>query len=166
MTSPWIVVSHVAADGDNSALSVAGIASMLLFDLGALAVGHGEPTPHVQLTAGFGSEDEARHAADELDSALRSVSCEAKVDPDYLAWVDQQREGIQPTTVGGWRIRAPWYEPIDRSDPSSNEMSNEIVIDPGSAFGHGAHPSTRLSIELLLEALELDGARNLSLIHI
>ena len=34
----------------------------------------------------------------------------------------------------------------------------DLVIDPGRAFGTGAHPTTRLCLELLLELAD-DGAR-------
>ena len=44
------------------------------------------------------------------------------------------------------RIRPPW-EP---SEASGSELQ-EIVIDPGQAFGTGAHATTRLCLQLLLE---------------
>jgi ribosomal protein L11 methyltransferase len=40
-------------------------------------------------------------------------------------------------------VRAPWHEPAG--------SGVEIVIDPGQAFGTGAHPTTRLCLELLLD---------------
>ena len=40
-------------------------------------------------------------------------------------------------------VRAPWHEP-----PATGI---DIVIDPGQAFGTGAHPTTRLCLELLQE---------------
>jgi ribosomal protein L11 methyltransferase len=45
-------------------------------------------------------------------------------------------------------VRPPWEAP---STPMSQEDVREIVIDPGQAFGTGAHASTRMCIELLLE---------------
>jgi ribosomal protein L11 methyltransferase len=42
-------------------------------------------------------------------------------------------------------VRPPWEPPSDRSDV------REIVIDPAQAFGTGAHATTRLCLELLLE---------------
>jgi ribosomal protein L11 methyltransferase len=42
-------------------------------------------------------------------------------------------------------LRAPWLAPSERED------ALEIVIDPGQAFGTGAHATTRLCLELLLE---------------
>jgi ribosomal protein L11 methyltransferase len=46
----------------------------------------------------------------------------------------------------GLRVRPPW-EPA--SDARSDSVQ-EIVIDPGQAFGTGAHATTRLCLELLL----------------
>jgi ribosomal protein L11 methyltransferase len=48
-------------------------------------------------------------------------------------------------TVSGLRIRPPWAQ------ASAAEAMEEIVIDPGQAFGTGSHTTTRLCLELLLE---------------
>src|SRR5919198_845465 len=48
-----------------------------------------------------------------------------------------------PGGVGPLWIGPPWIEP-----PPSGTA---IVIEPGRAFGTGAHPTTQLCIELLLE---------------
>jgi ribosomal protein L11 methyltransferase len=45
------------------------------------------------------------------------------------------------------RVRPPW-EPAAGEDQARLQ---EIVIDPGQAFGTGAHATTRLCLELLLE---------------
>lgn len=45
------------------------------------------------------------------------------------------------------RIRPPWEAPAD----GVAEEVEDIVIDPGQAFGTGAHATTRLCLELLLE---------------
>ncbi len=47
--------------------------------------------------------------------------------------------------VPGLHVRPPWEPPSDRADVE------EIVIDPGQAFGTGAHATTRMCLELLLE---------------
>ncbi|HZL47807.1 MAG TPA: 50S ribosomal protein L11 methyltransferase [Solirubrobacteraceae bacterium] len=47
--------------------------------------------------------------------------------------------------VAALHVRPPWEAPSDRGD------AEEIVIDPGQAFGTGAHATTRLCLELLLE---------------
>lgn len=49
--------------------------------------------------------------------------------------------------VPALRVRPPWEAPSARG---AGEVQ-EIVIDPGQAFGTGGHASTRLCLELLLE---------------
>jgi ribosomal protein L11 methyltransferase len=59
-------------------------------------------------------------------------------------WAERWREFHRPVVIGDvLTVRGPWH-------PSSTN-SIEIVIDPGQAFGTGAHASTRLCLELLLE---------------
>lgn len=45
------------------------------------------------------------------------------------------------------RVRPPW-EPVEHADDTH---AIELVIDPAQAFGTGAHATTRLCLELLLE---------------
>ena len=61
-------------------------------------------------------------------------------------WADRWRQFHKPAQIGQIHVRAPWH---DR--PSAGI---DIVIDPGQAFGTGAHPTTRLCLELLLEVRE------------
>lgn len=44
-------------------------------------------------------------------------------------------------------VRPPW----EFEQPASSGPVEEIVVDPGQAFGTGAHATTRLCLELLLE---------------
>ncbi|HEY2216320.1 MAG TPA: 50S ribosomal protein L11 methyltransferase, partial [Solirubrobacteraceae bacterium] len=48
--------------------------------------------------------------------------------------------------VPGLYVRPPWEVSME-----SSATLQEIVIDPGQAFGTGAHATTRLCLELLLE---------------
>lgn len=59
-------------------------------------------------------------------------------------WADRWQDFHRPILVGGrlW-LRPSWEEP--------REGAIDVVIDPGRAFGTGAHPTTRLCLELLLE---------------
>jgi ribosomal protein L11 methyltransferase len=57
-------------------------------------------------------------------------------------WATRWREFHQPVRVGDFQLRAPWHEPGEGID---------TVIDPGQAFGTGAHPTTRMCLELLVE---------------
>jgi ribosomal protein L11 methyltransferase len=49
--------------------------------------------------------------------------------------------------VPGLCVRPPWESEL----PASSGPVEEIVVDPGQAFGTGAHATTRLCLELLLE---------------
>ena len=59
-------------------------------------------------------------------------------------WQERWKQFHEPVLVGGrvW-VRPPWAEPRDDAI--------DLVVDPAQAFGTGAHPTTRLSLELLLE---------------
>jgi ribosomal protein L11 methyltransferase len=59
--------------------------------------------------------------------------------------------GATEMRVPALHVRPPWESPSDRDD------AEEIVIDPGQAFGTGAHATTRLCLELLLELAALGG---------
>jgi len=56
-------------------------------------------------------------------------------------WEDGWRAFHRPARAGGLWIGPPWEQP-DRGELA-------VVIDPARAFGTGAHPTTRLCIELL-----------------
>jgi ribosomal protein L11 methyltransferase len=58
-----------------------------------------------------------------------------------------------PGIVPGLHVRPPWEPPVDRTHVE------EIVIDPGQAFGTGAHATTRMCLELLLELATEEGQR-------
>lgn len=58
-------------------------------------------------------------------------------------WRERWKAFHRPVRVGPLWIGPPWEEP-----PAE---ATAIVIDPGRAFGTGAHPTTQLCIELLLE---------------
>jgi ribosomal protein L11 methyltransferase len=58
-------------------------------------------------------------------------------------WRDRWKAFHHPVRVGPLWIGPPWEEaPCD---------ATAVVIEPGRAFGTGAHPTTQLCIELLLE---------------
>jgi len=90
-----------------------------------------------------------------LGGALLDVSQTTVADD----WTERWREFHQPSEVGGrLRVRAPWEPAIDVGN-GAGERWVEIVIEPAQAFGTGAHPTTRLCLELLL-SLQRDGRGN------
>ncbi|MCW3046993.1 MAG: methyltransferase [Solirubrobacterales bacterium] len=68
-------------------------------------------------------------------------------------WDERWKAFHQPVDVGPpgrrLRVRPPWHP--------ARAGAREVVIDPAQAFGTGAHHTTRLCLELLLE-LEPGGA--------
>jgi ribosomal protein L11 methyltransferase len=56
-------------------------------------------------------------------------------------WEDQWRSFHRPVRVGRLWVGPPW------ETPDGDAIA--IVVDPGRAFGTGAHPTTRLCLELL-----------------
>jgi ribosomal protein L11 methyltransferase len=59
-------------------------------------------------------------------------------------WADRWRAFHRPLTVAGRvHVRPPWAPP-----PPGGLV--DVVIDPGAAFGTGAHATTKLSLELLV----------------
>ena len=83
-----------------------------------------------------------------VGDALVEISTSEIPDDWSERWRDFHRpitiSSPAPERVSSLRVRAPWESP--------NELPGlrEIVIDPGQAFGTGAHATTRLCLELLL----------------
>ena len=58
-------------------------------------------------------------------------------------WDQRWREFHKPVTIGELlTVRPPWEPPA--------QTAIDLVIDPGQAFGTGAHATTRLCLELML----------------
>ncbi len=126
-----------------------------LFALGANAIGE-EPIASASvgaqstvLVAGFESELAAQRALDRLTTRHPNAIGETTIASSPNDWMVSQRAGLEPTQIGPWHIRAPW-DP----QPTHVDSTHDVIIDPGAAFGHGAHPSTVLAIELFIRRAE------------
>jgi ribosomal protein L11 methyltransferase len=80
--------------------------------------------------------------------AVRAAAGDALVDVSSAEiaddWPERWRSYHRPAVVAGrLTVRPPWE--------SAGATPLEVVIDPGRAFGTGAHATTRLCLELLLE---------------
>jgi ribosomal protein L11 methyltransferase len=110
----------------------AEIARALMLELVPSGFEEVEGPGWVELAAYTDSAGETKIRAAFDDVSARSV------DDD---WGDRWREFHRPVRVGGLWIGPPW-EPAPGGD-------GVVVVDPGRAFGTGAHATTRACIELL-----------------
>jgi ribosomal protein L11 methyltransferase len=91
-----------------------------------------------------GAEIELAVYTDERgEGRLRQSFPDATSVPVADGWEDAWRAFHRPVRTGPLWVGPPWLEPDADAIP--------VVIDPGRAFGTGAHPTTRLCLELLLE---------------
>ena len=77
------------------------------------------------------------------EEMVRAAFADAEVasTPVEAGWDVRWRSFHRSTSAGGLWIGPPWER------PPRGEIA--VVVDPGRAFGTGAHPTTRASIELL-----------------
>ena len=98
-----------------------------------------------------GFEESDRGAALELaaytdasgDARMRAVFTTAVATELSGDWEERWKEFHRPVRAGGLWIVPPW-----EAETTEGET---ITIDPGRAFGTGAHPTTRLCLELVSE---------------
>jgi len=83
-------------------------------------------------------------AVTEVIEAIEAAFPGAEVTQVEPGWEDRWRSFHRPVRAGGLWIGPPWEQP----EPGERA----VVIDPGRAFGTGAHPTTRLCVELLARA--------------
>jgi ribosomal protein L11 methyltransferase len=74
---------------------------------------------------------------------LYAVFGSARAEDVAEDWPERWRDFHRPVRIGPLWIGPPWEAPP--------EDATAVVIDPGRAFGTGAHATTRLCLELLLE---------------
>ena len=79
-----------------------------------------------------------------VEKALRAAFECVSSEQVELGWENRWRAFHRPVTIGKLWVGPPWEEPAKGLLP--------VVIDPGGAFGTGAHPTTRLCLELLQES--------------
>ena len=87
---------------------------------------------------------------EELDGAYAVYADEPPIGFDVVeveqvseGWEDAWRDFHHGVRIGHLWVGPPWEEP-----PAD---AVAVVVDPGRAFGTGAHPTTRLCLELLQE---------------
>lgn len=95
-------------------------------------------------TARFDVVELAAYADAAGEEALRAAGLgPVTVSEVEEGWEDRWREFHRPAVIGRLWVGPPWEPPAPGFVP--------IVIDPGRAFGTGAHATTQLCLELLQE---------------
>ena len=64
-------------------------------------------------------------------------------------WEENWKQFFKPRRVGRHFVVRPTWEPLNLGPGDI-----DIVLDPGQAFGTGDHPTTRMCLQLLEDALE------------
>lgn len=86
--------------------------------------------------------------AEAVGAAVAAVAGARMMDaPERCApvdWAGAWQAGLEPIVISEQLVVRPSVRPV-RLDPGQEE----VVIDPGQAFGTGGHESTRLALELL-----------------
>jgi ribosomal protein L11 methyltransferase len=82
----------------------------------------------------------AVYADEAAEQAIRAAFVDVTATAIDQGWEDRWREFHRPVRAGGLWIGPPW-----EGEPGEDA----VVVDPGRAFGTGAHPTTRACIELL-----------------
>jgi ribosomal protein L11 methyltransferase len=85
----------------------------------------------------------AAYTDDVGEAHLRAEFAGVSSRPVQPGWEDRWRSFHRPVRLGPLWVGPPW------EDPPPDALA--VVVDPGRAFGTGAHPTTRLTLELLLE---------------
>ncbi len=139
------------ADGDAELLGAA------LFALGATGIEETLAEPDnsdcgdasTVLLAGFPNRSAARTAIENLPASWQAL---AVIDLPDDTWFDGWRAYAQPQRAGRRLVvRPPWVPLVVEPPVTDDDLILEI--DPGRAFGSGAHPTTRLvlaELELLV----------------
>jgi ribosomal protein L11 methyltransferase len=91
----------------------------------------------------YGGEGELPELGD-LDAAIGGSRVEVSATEIPEDWADRWRDFHKPLLVADRLWLRPSWEP-------PREGAVDVVVDPGQAFGTGAHPTTRLCLELLCE---------------
>ena len=122
-----------------------GQADLVLAELTVLAPNgvEEERGPDYVEYAIYGGEGELPELGD-LDAAVAGGRIEVSSTEIPDDWADRWRDFHKPLLVADrlW-LRPSWEPPC--------EGAIDVVVDPGQAFGTGAHPTTRLCLEFLCE---------------
>lgn len=112
-----------------------------LFRSGATGLEERDTAHGIELVVGFGNRSAAREALD----ALGDRAADAVVEIPDDSWFDGWRAYARSQRIGRLVVQPTWLEPDPAVLGPGPEGVSDLVIslDPGRAFGSGAHPTTR-----------------------
>jgi ribosomal protein L11 methyltransferase len=121
------------------------LAELVLAELAVLAPNgfEEERGPGYVEYAIYGAEGELPELG-ELDATVGRGRIEVSSSEVPDDWADRWKDFHKPLLVAGRLWLRPSWEPV-------REGAIDILVDPGQAFGTGAHPTTRLCLGLLCE---------------
>jgi len=113
-----------------------------LLELAPSGVEEVEISPEVIEYAVYGAPGELP-AVPDLRAAAGGAYVDVSTEEIADDWAERWRSFHRPLVIGDrLTVRPPWEPPGD--------TALDVVVDPGQAFGTGAHATTRLCLELLL----------------
>lgn len=139
--------------GKHEAHDEVDLAAAALWDNGATAVEIRSDAAGTTLLAGYPTSAAARRVVAALKSELGAHLHQVTDD----RWRDAWKEWMQPVAIGAGLMVAPSWRPVP---VGSGRLVLEI--DPGSCFGSGTHPSTRM----LLAWLEVHHPRGADVVDV
>lgn len=136
-----VVVSVAAADAD--------LAADRLWLLGTAAIEEVDDDGRVVLIAAF----EGRAAASAAAVAVASgpPPADARIRPVLDDGLDGWRDGFAPVATRRWWLVPTWGD-APTSVPGDGRPA--LHLDPGRTFGSGSHPTTRLCVDAVADAVE------------
>ena len=96
-------------------------------------------------------ENNPKEAIDYLEYRFRSEGLEYKIDITGISeedWANNWKKYFKPTEIGKKLLILPEWETAPVTDRKI------LKIDPGAAFGTGTHPTTKLCLSVIQDAIE------------
>jgi ribosomal protein L11 methyltransferase len=134
-----------------------------LLELAPSGVEERAPAPDVVEYAVYGAPGELPELPDlraAAGDALVEISTSETADDWHERWKRFHRPILvePPSTaaraardVAALHVRPPWEPSREAREDGDRRAIEDVVIDPGRAFGTGSHASTRMCLQLLLE---------------
>ena len=145
--SPLLLRLAIQVDRDDAELVLAE-----LLDLAPSGVEEVDVSDQLIEYAVYGAPGELPSLPD-LEAVVGEALVQVSTSEVAADWAERWREFHRPLVLGDrLTVRPPW-EPA-----ATTEL--DVVIDPGQAFGTGAHATTRLCLELLLSEAAGVGRRS------